>query len=1223
LQYGGPNSRLKSLNSLASNVAPNIEIGGHAVAEIILSFCDDGDARVRACALSCLCTWIKPEGNSDESQRKFRSEWITENWVRVYIAACRLITEDVSMVREVSIWTIYYLGLRFPKHETPVDAIRFSGGLLEHASLDLHSCPSVPKFKNSHRKRSVCLVEDAFSRVCDRLQDPSRRVRQLSASLIADLAEFVAEETLMLTLEKTVMSDRQVKRSASDRSAQDKTGLWGPVTAPGRRANLPKGTLAQSSGNAPLSVDSIPLLSTGCTGALINGLEDEFHEVRCATLATVRQITAYSARFASVCQDLLVDMLTDDIQAVRLQAVHALQAVGDQVPILNDQIAIVTSTLAEDSILMRRRLHQLLSRCRLVSPPCLLSLLDGLLSNLRRYPDDRDSIWKCAASVGSRHPAFVEVCVSSLLRTHPWLSDQEPFREDPAYITVLLLVLNALPGAPGMKAHFPRHLAASQAYLGELVPHLLKNIDVDFSFGGKPSTKLCLPAKVNSRNGNDVGICDVLEEVLPNTITPSYFLSVVNRAEYAKCKKRMTGERNTLPGSYVGSEVLPRFAHSGHGELECTSGQTSWRLRDSLCHLCRLIDLELRTCQQQRDRHLGDLPAWLDCLASAGYCFLVAVNCCTAATRPSNVLIKDPERQRVRRFLRRALRLSLKAEFLFIGPSKMEVQAIQTFRGHLLCCLDPSAPADVRKEACVAVSCLTDLFDSLLDSLHLEKRSSADPAFLSSVGRIRCVSAQLLFPPVYGNDSTGSESDSLSTGGCGGASGDSAATDGGAPSLPSASVSLPEIRFTAILATAAVRIHAVFTGFSLEQARERIRVLYRRPDYLQHSDDQDDTAYHSHQKCPLLTWHPPPNSWKPLETLLSSPSDDQHPQLSQLEMQTTLELTAASWTDAATLELGLGLCVPMLSLQDSVDYENDSRLKRRGNETVLPLLPNGNGILQQARVNPRMVARYLLKNSPVADCRDSANAIKDAWMIRKAEEIQGYADRNEMKNFFKAIKAIYGPCIKGSAPLLSSDGTTLLTEKSQILKRWAEHFRSVLNCSSAISDAAIDRLPQVDTNNDLDLPPSLPETIRAVQQISSGKAPGSDAIPPEVYKHGGPRLMAELTTLFQEMWRQGQVPQDFKDATIVHLYKRKGNWQLCNISGSTNSLKYFLKGVVLQVFKTRKDLVVMMTTYNCSSLANSAMSLLRAIRKALVEFDEDLYPKIFGTFLIPHLGYAV
>nr|VZI50238.1 unnamed protein product [Spirometra erinaceieuropaei] len=134
--------------------------------------------------------------------------------------------------------------------------------------------------------------------------------------------------------------------------------------------------------------------------------------------------------------------------------------------------------------------------------------------------------------------------------------------------------------------------------------------------------------------------------------------------------------------------------------------------------------------------------------------------------------------------------------------------------------------------------------------------------------------------------------------------------------------------------------------------------------------------------------------------------------------------------------------------------------------------------------------------------------MQDAWTARKAEEIQGYADRNEWKNFFSAIKAVYGPPTKGTAPLLSPDGNTLLTEKTQILQRWAEHFRSVLNRPSVISNATIERLPQVGTNVDLDLPPSLQETIRAVQQLSSGKAPGSDAIPAEVYKHGGPQLMA-------------------------------------------------------------------------------------------------------------------
>nr|VZI18588.1 unnamed protein product [Spirometra erinaceieuropaei] len=71
--------------------------------------------------------------------------------------------------------------------------------------------------------------------------------------------------------------------------------------------------------------------------------------------------------------------------------------------------------------------------------------------------------------------------------------------------------------------------------------------------------------------------------------------------------------------------------------------------------------------------------------------------------------------------------------------------------------------------------------------------------------------------------------------------------------------------------------------------------------------------------------------------------------------------------------------------------------------------------------------------------------MQDAWTARKAEEIQGYVDRNEWKNFFSAIKAVYGPPTKGTAPLLSADGNTLLTEKTQILQRWAEHFRGVLN----------------------------------------------------------------------------------------------------------------------------------------------------------------------------------
>ncbi|BHF69972.1 hypothetical protein SprV_0301301900 [Sparganum proliferum] len=208
------------------------------------------------------------------------------------------------------------------------------------------------------------------------------------------------------------------------------------------------------------------------------------------------------------------------------------------------------------------------------------------------------------------------------------------------------------------------------------------------------------------------------------------------------------------------------------------------------------------------------------------------------------------------------------------------------------------------------------------------------------------------------------------------------------------------------------------------------------------------------------------------------------------------------------------------------------------NDAVISNLLAEKNCLHKAYVDPPTTDDKAAFFRSRCHLRQRLREMQDAWTARKA----------------RRSKAVYGPPTKGSPPLLSADGSTLLTEKTQILQRWAEHFRGVLNLPSAISDAAIDRLPQVETNADLDLPPSLQETIRTVQQLSSGKAPGSDAIPTEVYKHGGPQLMDHLTALFREMWRQGEVPQDFKDATIVHFYKRKGNRQVCDNHGGISLL---------------------------------------------------------------------
>ncbi|KAL8563736.1 hypothetical protein ACOMHN_063504 [Nucella lapillus] len=127
-----------------------------------------------------------------------------------------------------------------------------------------------------------------------------------------------------------------------------------------------------------------------------------------------------------------------------------------------------------------------------------------------------------------------------------------------------------------------------------------------------------------------------------------------------------------------------------------------------------------------------------------------------------------------------------------------------------------------------------------------------------------------------------------------------------------------------------------------------------------------------------------------------------------------------------------------------------------------------------------------------------------------------------------------------------ADGSTLLTDKKQILERWAKHFGSVLNRPAVINDEAIARLPQVAINTELDAQPSYEEVNKAIKQMTTGKAPGPDAIPAEVYKTGGETIRNQLTSLFQSMWKQEHMPQEFRDATIVHIYKRKENRQSCD-----------------------------------------------------------------------------
>ena len=48
-----------------------------------------------------------------------------------------------------------------------------------------------------------------------------------------------------------------------------------------------------------------------------------------------------------------------------------------------------------------------------------------------------------------------------------------------------------------------------------------------------------------------------------------------------------------------------------------------------------------------------------------------------------------------------------------------------------------------------------------------------------------------------------------------------------------------------------------------------------------------------------------------------------------------------------------------------------------------------------------------------------------------------------MKKLHDELKTIYGLKSSGTTTLLRADGSTLVTDKESILKRWAEHFNTI------------------------------------------------------------------------------------------------------------------------------------------------------------------------------------
>ncbi|XP_020604539.1 uncharacterized protein LOC110043431 [Orbicella faveolata] len=152
----------------------------------------------------------------------------------------------------------------------------------------------------------------------------------------------------------------------------------------------------------------------------------------------------------------------------------------------------------------------------------------------------------------------------------------------------------------------------------------------------------------------------------------------------------------------------------------------------------------------------------------------------------------------------------------------------------------------------------------------------------------------------------------------------------------------------------------------------------------------------------------------------------------------------------------------------------------------------------------------------------------------------GYA-----KGMCEGIKTATSPTSVKTAPLKAKSGK-VITNQSKQLQRWVEHYLKLYSTQNIVTDAALDALPRLPAMEELDEMPTLEELSKAIDNLACGKAPGLDSIPAEVLKHGKPSILQPLHELLCHCWEKGHIPQDMRDASIVTLYKNKGDQSDCN-----------------------------------------------------------------------------
>ena len=212
-------------------------------------------------------------------------------------------------------------------------------------------------------------------------------------------------------------------------------------------------------------------------------------------------------------------------------------------------------------------------------------------------------------------------------------------------------------------------------------------------------------------------------------------------------------------------------------------------------------------------------------------------------------------------------------------------------------------------------------------------------------------------------------------------------------------------------------------------------------------------------------------------------------------------------------------------------------------------------------LSPLIEAKNIARNKMLADnsrakrqcfrrhqrkVKEAVDTAKEDWIHKVAQDAEDAVKDGQTRwDSIRKLQLTHAGRRPAMPRVVLKECGQLTQNPDEVIARWHDHFTKILNIKSVYREEMIMDMVQKPTQWAFNEPPTWEELELSLSRLKKGKAAGGTEITSEMILAAPGELRGRMLTLMKQIWMEGTVVKDWKDAEIVPIPK-KGDLRECD-----------------------------------------------------------------------------